>query len=191
MKSLTSILLVTGILGFFNPAAFSDTDTSSLKELLSARASLLKPLYEKVPKDFLKAVVIVRRGIDDFGGLTTRDYLRRLHLSHLLSDRGCAWRFGRGWLSSRDQYELRCSYRIVRRNQQTIRFDALFRFVLSNQGRVAFLRTFLGSGRETDAYKSSVDLLGVEPGDMAFKGNEEIKQLYEDFKNTLQPNPMP
>ena len=36
LKSLTSILFATALLSVFNPAAFGDTDTSKLKELLSA-----------------------------------------------------------------------------------------------------------------------------------------------------------
>ena len=185
-KSLTSVLFATTLLVAAIPAAFSDTDNSKLQKFLSSRAALLKPLYDEVPKDFLKAIVVVRRGVADFGNLTTRDYLRRLHLSGFLSDKGCSWTSGIGWLSGGDQYELRCSYSIARRNQKTIQFDALFRFVLWDHGRVAQLRTFLSSGRETNAYRSSTELLGAEPGDMHFKGSEEAEKLYENFKNALQ-----
>ena len=80
MKSLTSALLATTLLTFaISAKAIGDTDTSKLKEFLEARASMLKPLYEEVPEEFLKARVIVRRGIDDFGGMAVLDYLRRLH----------------------------------------------------------------------------------------------------------------
>ena len=188
MKSLTSALLATTLLTFaISAKAIGDTDTSKLKEFLEARASMLKPLYEEVPEEFLKARVIVRRGIDDFDGMAVLDYLRRLHLAAHLSDEGCSWNSGTGLFSSGNQYELTCSYSISGMAEKAVEFSALFKFILSDDRRSAGLRIFESrTGKETDAYKSSLQLLGEEPGDFFFEGNDDLRKIFDDFKKALE-----
>ena len=108
---------------------------------------------EEFPAEIADAVVLMRAGIDDLGGITVKKYEECLYSSPLLNkEKGCEWNYG-GWFSKSNHYDLTCHYKKA----------ILFRFIPSKNKELALLKVYsVARDRELPAMYMTAMLLGCD-----------------------------